>query len=79
MPRIAFIGVRISWLVLARKSDLALVAASAISLAVNEFRLQPLAFRNIFLQRSHVLWFALRVSEQKKSHACNNDAAVSTN
>ena len=30
---IAFIGVRISWLMLARKSDLALVAASAVSLA----------------------------------------------
>ena len=29
----AFIGVRISWLMLARKSDLALVASSAASLA----------------------------------------------
>ena len=33
MPMMAFIGVRISWLMLARKSDLALVAASAASLA----------------------------------------------
>ena len=33
MPMIAFIGVRISWLMLARKSDLAWVAASAATLA----------------------------------------------
>ena len=33
MPRMAFMGVRISWLMLARKSDLARVAASAVSLA----------------------------------------------
>ena len=33
MPMMAFIGVRISWLMLARKSLLAVVASSAISLA----------------------------------------------
>ncbi len=34
MPTIAFIGVRISWLMLAKKMDLAAVAASAASLAL---------------------------------------------
>ena len=34
MPMIAFIGVRISWLMLARKSDLKRVAASARSMAL---------------------------------------------
>ncbi|MNN20132.1 hypothetical protein D3C81_1333930 [compost metagenome] len=34
MPMITFIGVRISWLMLARKSDLRRVASSASSLAV---------------------------------------------
>ena len=33
MPMTAFMGVRISWLMLARKSDLARVASSAFSLA----------------------------------------------
>ena len=33
MPMIAFIGVRISWLMLARKSDLVWLAVSAMALA----------------------------------------------
>ena len=37
MPRIAFIGVRISWLTLARNSDLARLAASASSLALRSW------------------------------------------
>jgi hypothetical protein len=35
MPRIAFIGVRISWLILARKEDFALLASSAASRALS--------------------------------------------
>ena len=34
MPMIAFIGVRISWLILARKSDLARLAATALLAAI---------------------------------------------
>ena len=33
MPMMAFIGVRISWLIFARKSDLLRVASSAVCLA----------------------------------------------
>ncbi len=45
----------------------------------DEFRLQSLAFRNIFLQGGHILRSALRVPEQKKSHACDDDTAVPAN
>jgi hypothetical protein len=38
MPMIAFIGVRISWLMLARNSPLAMVASSARRLAISSSR-----------------------------------------
>jgi hypothetical protein len=38
MPMMAFIGVRISWLILARKSDLACAAASACARAASSSR-----------------------------------------
>ena len=38
MPRTPFIGVRISWLMVARKADLAEVACSACSLAISIWR-----------------------------------------
>ena len=43
MPMIAFIGVRISWLMLARNSDFAWVAASAATLARSSSASRPLA------------------------------------
>ena len=40
MPMMAFIGVRISWLMLARNIDFAAVASSAFSLAPTKFNLE---------------------------------------
>ena len=47
MPITPFMGVRISWLMLARKRLLARLAASAPSRAPNQFRLVALPFGNL--------------------------------
>ena len=47
MPRMAFMGVRISWLTLARNSSLARLAASAASFACRNSSSGPLAIGDV--------------------------------
>jgi hypothetical protein len=61
MPMMAFIGVRISWLMLARKALLAWLAASAASLAAASSAVRSATmscswFWNLSRARSSSLW-----------------------
>ena len=69
MPIMAFIGVRISWLILAKKSDLRWVASSAASLALR-------SASSIFFRSVMSLKVMMR-SVRSSSRARNTDTSTS--
>ena len=54
MPRMPFIGVRISWLMAARKRDLARLAASACLRASLQLRLGAAPLRDVAAEALHL-------------------------
>ena len=74
MPRMPFIGVRISWLMFARNSDFARVAASAVSLATcNSPRALWSRFKAAWRASNSAVWLmAAPISPAINSSVCRS-------
>ena len=72
-------GVRISWLMLARKSDLALVAATACFFGSEEVRFGLLAIGDVFGRVEEILRISCSVPDDRKGAVCDDDASIAAN